>query len=496
MKKSVKITLWIVGVLVGLCALFITCADVVVSRIAEKKAHEALAQADLPYNIGFEHIHVLLMSGCVEVEDIHFGAKGKALKSKDIDTVDVKVPSVAIRHISYRDLIKDRKVSIGSVKVRKACASLKGKGNKMYVEADSLTVVANDLFYSLKDSTFGFCDSLYEVSLHRLQFRDAEGLTSIEANDLNTEDGGAITLGKTRIWNCVGKRELAKIKKEPSTWMDLRLKSVEIAPMNLLRTDFSKGLHIEKVVVKGQTMEVLRDNRLKPTKPFPMPQTILMAIKFPVKVDRVEFEMPKMDVGVLMTDKNLGELHLGKMGAVIRDFGTKRGNVMKVDLTAELGKGKAAGVFKMHNNSECQFDMDLHGKDVEISSLNTLLRPIVAMELDCHIDSLKAKYTGNSSKATGQVMFAYHGMQGKVHKGDDIPIKIVQQNAGAIEYFMNHLIPKSNPRNESKTPLSFNVEVNRDEMQPFPFYVVKPLIIGAVQTFLPGLFQGKKVKEE
>lgn len=495
MKKSVKISLWIVGVLAGLVILFVTCADVAVSRIAEKKAHEALVQANLPYNIDFGRIHVLLMSGCVEVEDIHFGAKGKALKSKAIDTVDVVVPSVAIRHISYRDLIKERKVSIGTVKVRKACALLKGKGNKMNVKADSLTVEAKQLFYSLKDSTFGFCDSLYEVSLHRLQFTDAEGLTSIDANDLCTEDGGEITLGKVRIWNCVGKRELAKIKKEPSTWMDLRLKSVTISPMNPLRTDFSKGLHLEKVIVKGQHMEVLRDNRIKPTKPFPMPQQVLMSMNFPIKIDRVEFDMPKMDVGVLMTDKNLGELHLGKMGAVIHNFGTKRGNVMSVDLNAELGQGKATGTFKLHNNAECQFDMNLHGKHIETSNLNTLLRPIVAMELDCHIDSLKAKYTGNKTNASGKVMFAYHGMKGKVHKGDDIPIKIVQQNAGAIEYFMNHLIPKSNPRNESKTPLSFNVEVNRDEMQPFPFYVMKPLIIGAVETFLPGLFQGKKVKE-
>ncbi len=494
MKKGTKIALWVVGAVIGLVVLFVTCADVTVSRIAEKKAREAIANAELPFVVEFGHIHVLLMSKCVEVDDIHFGADGDALKSKKIDTVDVRVPKVAIRNIHYMDFIKHKKVSIGSVKVKKACAELKGKGSKLAVEADSLTVELRNLYYCLEDSTFGYCDSLYYLALNRLQFTNAEGITKIEANKLRTENAGAICLGYTRIWNCVGKRELAKIKKEPSTWMDLKLASVELAPMNLFRTDFKNGLHLEKVVVKGQHMENLRDNRLQPTKPFPMPQQALMAMKFPMKIDRVEFELPKMDVGVLMTDKNLGELQLHNIKAVVRDFSTKRGNVMKVDLGAELGSGKVNGLFKLHNNNECLYEMNLRGRDIETSSLDKMLRPIVAMELECHVDSLNAAYSGNKEKASGTVMLAYHGMKGKVYKGEDIPIRIVQQNAGAIEYFVNHLIPKSNPRNDSKTPLTFNVEVERDEMRPFPIYVIKPLIMGAVQTFLPGLFQGKKVK--
>jgi len=496
MKKSTKITLWVLGALVAFGVLFVTCADVTVSRIAEKKAREAIAKADLPFTVEFGKIHVLLMSGCVDIEDFHFGAKGSAMKAEKIDTVDFRVPRLSFRNISYRAYIKEKKASIGSIVISKACAELKGKGSKMAVEVDSLSVKLKHLCYSLADSTFGYCDSLYHFELHRLQFTNAQGITKIELNDLETKDAGAITLGKTRIWNCVDKRALSKILKEPSTWMDLQLSSVEIAPMNLLRTDFKSGLHLTKVVIKGDKMESLRDNRLQPTKPYPMPQQVLMGIKYPIKIDCVEFDMPKMDVGVLMADKNLGQLELNNIHVVARDFNTKSGNVLKVDLGANLGKGKINGLFKLHNNKECRYDLSLSGKDVETSSLNKLLRPLVAMEVDCHVDSIRASYSGNKEIATGTVMLAYHGLKGRVYKGEDIPIRIVQQNAAAIDYFVNHLIPKSNPRNDSKTPLSFVVEVERDTMKPFAMYMVKPLIMGAVQTFLPGLFQSKKVKEK
>ena len=134
MKRGTKIALWVAGVVVGLVVLFVTCADVTVSRIAEKKAREAIAQAELPFVVEFKHIHVLLMSKCVEVDGIHFGADDNALKSKKIDTVDVRVPKVAIRNIHYMDFIRHKKVSIGSVKIKKACAELKGKSNKLAVE--------------------------------------------------------------------------------------------------------------------------------------------------------------------------------------------------------------------------------------------------------------------------------------------------------------------------------------------------------------------------
>ena len=493
MKKSVKITLWIVGVLVGLAILIVTCLDVVVSNIAEKKVREALVAANLPYTIDFGAIHVLATTGYVEVYDAHFAANNNGIKG--VDTLDVFVPRVTVGHIRYWELLRHRKVYINSVRVRKACLTYKQKGSKLLARVDSASVQVNDLFYSIKDSTYGYNDSVYELRVKHASMIMPDGLMAMEVQNLHHEDGGVITLGKTRIHHTVGKRELSGILHEPSSWLDLRLKSVVISPMNPFREDFSKGLHIPLITVSGDKMETLRDARLKPSKPYIMPQKIITAIKFPIRIDKVQFDMPKLNVEVLIADKNCGELQLDKIKATISDFSDKKGSVMKVNLGANLGGSAISGIFKMHMNDECRFDMSLSGKDIETTCLNPLIRPITAIELNCHIDSVKADYTGDNVKAAGTVMMAYHGLQGKVYKADEIPFKIISQNASAIEYFVNHLIPKSNPRNDSKAPLAFNVEWERKDDQPFPLYMVGPVIMGAVETFLPGLFTGKKVKE-
>lgn len=492
MKKSVKITLWVVGILVGLFVICQTCLDIAASRIAEKKAREALSQANLPYTIDFGSIVTYVASGFVDVNDVHFAAGPGLIKG--VDTLDLVVPQITIGHIRYRDLLKKR-VSINGVRVKRACLVYKQKGSKLLAKVDSASIEVNDLFYSIKDSTYGYNDSIYELYVKHASMIMPDGLMGMEVNDLRHEDGGEIKLGKTRIHHTVGKRELSKILHEPCSWLDLRLKSVVISPMNPFREDFSKGLHIPLITVSGDKMETLRDARLKPSKPYIMPQKIITAIKFPIRIDKVQFDMPKLNVEVLIADKNCGELQLDKIKATISDFSDKKGSVMKVNLGANLGGSAISGIFKMHMNDECRFDMSLSGKDIETTCLNPLIRPITAIELNCHIDSVKADYTGDNVKAAGTVMMAYHGLQGKVYKADEIPFKIISQNASAIEYFVNHLIPKSNPRNDSKAPLAFNVEWERKDDQPFPLYMVGPVIMGAVETFLPGLFTGKKVKE-
>ncbi|MBO4665429.1 MAG: hypothetical protein J5612_00995 [Paludibacteraceae bacterium] len=495
MKKSVKITLWVVGIIAGIFILFETCADVAVSRIAEKKAHAAIEAAELPFTVDFNRIHVFIMAGSVEVTDIRFAANGKQLNTKEIDTVDVTLPDLSIRGINYFDLLRNKRVSVNSVKVHKLSALYKEKKSKMSVQVDSLTVTVHDLFYSLKDSTYGYNDSIYSLKFKHLAFVEPQGLLGIEANDFKTKNAGPIQLGRTKIAHRMDKRKLGDIVKKPVSWLSMSLNSVEIAPMNILRYEqFLKGVHLSKITVNGDKLETLRDVRYKPTEPFPMPQQAIMQLKFPIAIDQVDVTMKTIDVNVLMTDKNCGEMHVNKLKATVRDFSNKKNSVMKVDLTACLGDAQANALFKMYMNNDCRFDVEMYGKNLETKHLNKLIRPLTSMELDCTVDSLRAKYTGDKVKAGGTVMLAYHGLRGKVHKGDEIPFKIISQNAGALEYFVNNLIPKSNPRNESKEPLSFNVEWEKKPEQAFGMYMVGPLIMGAVQTFLPGLFQGKKVK--
>ena len=582
MKKGVKITLWVVGVLAVLVILFITCADVWTSRYAEKIVRQELEKAQLPVSIDFKHIHVLLMTGCVDVEGIvvesgesrvespdevlkskvesgelkaesqesrvesqksrvesqETGQSPKVESQKILDTLRVEIPHVVVSNIHYGQLLRKRivarridvlkmsattkltqaKVALNvdslSISLRHPAYSIKdsaltinqlGVGlmnakihmakEKIHFEIDSLSVGLHDLFYNVKDTTFGYNDSVYNLNVDRFQVKMAQTMMGIEAKKVFTENGGEITLGQTRIWNTCGRRDLAPKMKEPATWIDLHLNSVVISPLNPFRTDFSKGIALSQITVNGDRFEAFRDARLAPTHPYPMPQTVLMQIKLPIKIDAINAKLKTLDVGVLCSDKNLGKMQIKDVTASICDFSNKRGSTTVINAIAHIGDGKVNGVIKMYMNKAGKFDIEIKGKDINTNELAHMTRPLAAIELNCAIDSMHLKYSADNDRLGGNVLFAYHGLNGKVYGADDIPFKIISKNAGALEYFVNHLIPKSNPRAGLKEPLAYHVEYVRKDMQPVPLYLVMPVILGAVETYLPGFFVSKKVNK-
>lgn len=540
MKKGVKITLWVVGVLAALVILFVTCADVWTSRYAEKIVRQQLEKAELPVAIDFKHIHVLLMTGCVDVEGVVVQCgELKDENKKILDTLSVQIPHVVVSNVRYGQLIRKQIVSIRRVDVVKMSATTKlsqakvalntdslsvtlrnvsynikdsalainqlGVGlmnakinmakEKINFEIDSLSVGLNDLFYNMKDSTFGYNDSVYNLNVDRFQVKMAQTMMGIEAKKVFTENGGEITLGQTRIWNTCGRRDLAPKMKEPATWIDLHLNSVVISPLNPFRMDFSKGIAISQITVNGDRFEAFRDARLAPTHPYPMPQTVLMQIKLPIKIDAIDAKLNTLDVGVLCSDKNLGKMQIKNVTASICDFSNKRGSTTVINAIAHIGDGKVNGVIKMYMNKAGKFDIEIKGKDINTNELAHMTRPLAAIELNCAIDSMHLKYSADNDRLGGNVLFAYHGLNGKVYGADDIPFKIISKNAGALEYFVNHLIPKSNPRAGLKEPLAYHVEYVRKDMQPVPLYLVMPVILGAVETYLPGFFVSKKVNK-
>lgn len=540
LKKGVKISLWIVGILAALVILFITCADVWTSRYAEKIVRQQLEKAELPVAIDFKHIHVLLMTGCVDVEGVVVQCgELKDENKKILDTLSVQIPHVVVSNVRYGQLIRKQIVSIQRVDVVKMSATTKlsqakvalktdslsvtlrnlsydikdstlainqlGVGlmnatihmakEKINFEMDSLSVGLNDLFYNIKDSTFGYNDSVYNLNVDCFKVKMAQTMMGIEAKKVFTENGGEITMGQTRIWNTCGRRDLAPKKKEPATWIDLHLNSVVISPLNPFRMDFSKGIAINQITVNGDRFEAFRDARLAPTHAYPMPQTVLMQIKLPIKIDAIDAKLNTLDVGVLCSDKNLGKMQMKNVTASICDFSNKRGSTTVVNAIAHVGDGKVNGAIKMHMNKAGKFDIEIKGKDINTNELAQMTRPLAAIELDCAIDSMHLKYSADNERLGGKVLFAYHGLKGKVYGADDIPLKIISKNAGALEYFVNHLIPKSNPRAGLKQPLAYRVEYVRKEMQPIPLYLVMPLILGAVETYLPGFFVSKKINK-
>ena len=88
----------------------------------------------------------------------------------------------------------------------------------------------------------------------------------------------------------------------------------------------------------------------------------------------------------------------------------------------------------------------------------------------------------------------YHGLNVQVHKEDNIPYKIVKNNAKTFTTLANTLIPQSNPTSVDIGPRKYYVAWVRDIWSPVPLYYFGPCINGVVETMLPGLYVHKQVK--
>ena len=466
-----------------LIALALT-ADTIVSVYGKRQIDAALAQLDKPA-ISVGGLKVALFASTVFVQDI----------SVKTDSLTVFVDGMRVHYnLKLRDLWRNH-VSLRSLSVSVDTVSWQFPEPSTFVHVRKAYACVHDLSYGWKDSSFVYNDSVYAISVGSLSFDSPGKIFTVRARDIETENGGAIQLGRTRLKNGIGKRELADLMNCPTNWIDLSLESVRTSPLNLFKLAQAKRYDVDKVYVKVSDFTTYRDTRHPSPTPFPMPQQALLAAKIPVKINSVEADVKQLHVELTAYKENCSRLHLGPLHATVRNFYPVLGQTLSAKMTGKMGKGDLAASFAMHFNKDCDYDISLKGSHVDGSLLNDFIRPLVAMTCDCALDSLATTYSGNSVEAKGQFLLMYHDLNVTVHKEEDIPFKIISNNAGAIQSFAHTMIPTSNPAKHAKGPNAYEVYWKRKDTQPFQLVAFGPVINGVVKTMLPGLFIQSKLHE-
>lgn len=535
MKKGTKISLIVLACFVAILTAAFICADMIASHLVQREVNKALA--DLP---GCEAecgtIHLRFFSGTAEVNNLAFSYRGEPIQKKDTvgPGVKIHVQEIEVGRLFYTLLLK-KQILISDVRIKhpqvelwmdeehpeKCFPELHDEGlehmnqatvradlmrlhinhadfklhslrTKLDVAAEDFNLLVTDLGY---DSVFTYCDSVYDISLGHAAIMLPDGMIRLETNALEHKNQGAFRVGETRIANTMPRKKLGDMVKEPVTWMDMTISSVETSPLNPLRKALAKDFTLDKIKAVVASMDIYRDERYAPKKPFDMPQTILMAIPARFMIHHVDAHINAIDIQYASTNVNCGELHLKGIQAAVDNVTNKPGATMTAGGTCPIQEGKAEASFSMTMNKACDFGMKLHATDINANYLNTFLRPLVGITCELKLDDLNTEYTGNSEKATGTFRMLYHGLEVQVHEDDDIPYKIVTKNAKTFTTLANTLIPKSNPTIVDIHPRAYSVEWKRDVWKPFPLYLFGPCIDGAKETMLPGLYVHKQVRK-
>lgn len=545
MKKGTKIALWVVGSVVGIVIIALITINLWASSVVQKELNKSLAEVpEIDASIG--RVNVLLLSGSVIVSDIHFATCAFAHKS-DTDEIAlqpglrVDIDKVALGPVDYYSLFKHKELQIFNVSVldpkvtlyidekhpekcfpelpkdttikdpqqfiKNAALShfhmnnldvhVKSLTSPLDLEVENLDLGVNGLAYSLTDSTFQYNDSVYSLSLGSLVAKLPDGISAAEVHELETEDQGPLKLGYTRFYNTISSLKLADRVKEPSTWIDVELKSLETSPINPIRKALNADYTLESLTTEVKRLQVKRDERYEPKKPFPTPQQFLRKLPVVFDVKSVKAKVDKLDIELYLQRENCGEMHLQDLTANLKNVTNRKGATWSNSAHAPVGdKGVMDASFDMHMDKNSTFDVHLNGKDIEGSFLTPFLRPLVGMSLDCNIHELDAKYSGDDKIASGEFCMLYDGLRIQAYKEDKVPFSVVTKHADAITNVANSLLTKSNPTAVDISPRRYSVEWKRDEWKEYPLFIFGPCIMGTVQTLLPGLYVHKQIRDK
>ena len=544
MKKSVKITLWVLGSLAFLAIATFLCADIVASKLVQKEVRKAFVNIpDAEAMVG--KIYLNLISGSAIVKDITFSTNSLAMTDEETNTrapgLAVHVPTLAIWNIHYWELLRDHRLVIARIDVDNPSlivymdeknpqsllptfpedTTLKEAGNwlkgieihtidcsdirarlhstrtPLSVVVDSLSVEVPDIAYDIENKVFSYNDSVYSLSLKTAKLETPDGLWALEAHDLKTKNQGAIQLGYTHLQNAIAPKHLADLMREPTTWLDLELNKLTTSPLNPIRKALNEDYTLESLLVDVKRLHAYRDARHQPKTPFGTPQDFLRKVPVTFRVKQVQASVHKVDVDFASTDINKGEMHLKNIRATLANVTNRKGAVWTNKAKAPFGQdGNVEASYIIHMDKAASFEVQINAKDVETTDLNPFIRPLIGITSECHINQLDAAYKGDRTMATGTFCMQYHGLNVKVHKEDKIPYEIVSKNADFFTSLANTLVPKSNPTSVDPAPRKYDVEWKRDEWKPYPLYLFGPCIDGVKKTMLPGLYVHKQTKKQ
>ena len=543
MKKSVKITLWVVGAFVVLVIGAFLSADIIASRIVQKevrKAFERMPEAEA--QVG--GIYLNLISGSAIVKDITFCTYSLSLEDTITGTrapgLAVHIPTLAVWNIRYKELLREHalkiykitvddpqlliyldekdpaslvpafpkdttlekagmwleQIGVSHFEVNDFQARLHSVRSPLNVSLDSLSVECQDLQYSFLDSLFSYNDSVYELSFRAVKMQLPDGLFDIEVHDLNTKNQGPLALGYTRMHHIATPKQLADLAHEPASWIDLELNSLSTSAFNPIRKVLRQDYTLDAVNADVKRLHVIRDTRYAPKQPFGTPQDFLRSIPVHFALKQVNAKARKIDIELFTTETNCGQMHLKNGQGQLSNVTNKAGATWVCRAHAPFGpEGKVAAQYNFHLDKHATFDIEIHGTDLETSELNAFIRPLVGITSECHIDQLDAVYHGDREIATGTFCMQYHGLNVQVHKEDQIPYEIVTKHANTFTQLANTLVPKSNPTAVDPVPRQYDVSWTRDEWKPYPLYLFGPCIDGVKMTMLPGLYVHKQTKK-
>lgn len=292
MKRGTRITLLTLAVLLAVGIASGGGLNAVLSRIASRRVNKVLSSLpDCEASCG--KIQVGAFTGTVQIEDVRFVYHSDTVQGKKVPGSEIYIDRVKVGRVFLFKLL-DKEALIHSVSIIRprvelwmdedqpalsfphfeidsavlkmmhplkraelmnlhledASFALHSTRTPLDVKVNECSLSMHDLTY---DSSFHFCDTLYKFSAASTALCLPDGLTRINAKDINLEALGTLSIGAAHYTNRTAKRREAN-----APGADIRIARMEVGPLShsLL---LDKQAVIEAVKIYNPRVELWMD---------------------------------------------------------------------------------------------------------------------------------------------------------------------------------------------------------------------------------------------
>ncbi|MBR3565136.1 MAG: hypothetical protein IKN91_02235 [Paludibacteraceae bacterium] len=531
MHKSIKISLIIIALIVLAISACIIALNSYSTRIVNNAITEWLKKDKTPTQISVGRIHVGLLNGRVRIYDINLisdttlldslGSKHKAGIKLSIPQVSVNINSIG-NFIRYHNLsvlnftIKEPRAQIffddkhpadclpvfptdtakqdtilNSLNVAKAMienATIQfiSLSTPLRLQIDSLSFEANNIDYSLIDSSFAYNDSIYSLQINHLDAKLDDGITEIDLHNLICDAEG-LKEGYTHLFNTITDKKMAELAREPINWTDLTINHLHTSKFNPIQKIVSQDRTLDSVFLEIEKIHAIRNEQYMPKQPYnDIPQLGLIEIQTIFCIKNIIVDVHKINFDYTANGKEYGKLQLGHLNIDMHNLTNKKNATCTTHAHAIVGqKGHLDIAYNMHINKECTFDFETKWKNIDMSFINSFVRPLAGITCKNHIDELHSRFSGDKLNAEGEFMMTYHNLEIEVLKDEKAPIEVLKNNAEIVQYIANGLIAHSNPESANQQPKQYKVDGQRNEWLPYPMFLLSPIANGFIETILP-----------
>lgn len=518
-NKTVKKVLIGVAIAVAVVAV----GGFVLSRVAAKKLHSALA--DIPgARIDFKGLSFSPILGNLEFRDVEIAIQDSTNAGPQIEG---RIEAIKLERLSWKSLThgearakrlvirepevqmvlagkkkpekKDtagtspdasflKKVSLSELRVEKGNIGLDNSGNPMKVSAQGISCSVRDIGLLLAENQFVFNDSCYSFAVDSLDYIDPTGLSRIQMGRLTTTDAGPVKAHAMHLYNTVSQEQVAeKMGKVAAMWYDVTIDSLATSPLNIPRLVQSKRVEIDSIYLSGPVIVLFQDDRYPPAVPYATLQEGLNTLDMPLLIKRIDARVKAFTFIWETTHINRGTFPLHNLRLSISSVSNAPNNLMKMGLKSGSEKdGRLDFSLLIRNNKQesTQGTMKISGLDA--SRLDSFVRPLFGATAKADIQKIDCTFKGDKHQMTEDFCMLYDNL--KLHAWNDTsaPYKIVSKNSGFVSFLANIAVASSNPTKPGKDPKTVEVTFERDPMTPYPAYIIQNLTMGMLRTVLPG----------